>query len=335
MLSHWQTTLSNIVTEPKVLFDYLKLDLRYLAPAEKLSKHFPLRITYPYLEKIQKSNLKDPLLRQILPLGAEQAHIKDFNANPLYENKFNPLPGLLHKYRSRVLITISGSCAINCRYCFRREFPYKDNTLRAENWDAILEYLHLHTEVNEVIFSGGDPLILPDRALERAIQLIEKVPHITRLRIHSRLPVVIPARLDLPFLKILQASRLNVILVVHINHPQEIDLPLATALKTTQASGITLLNQSVLLRGINDDAKVLADLSEALFEAKVLPYYLHQLDQVQGSAHFTVEKKRALEIYQDLQRQLPGFLLPKYVVEEPGQHSKTLISTSIPIHSNV
>ena len=272
---------------------------------------------------MQEENPTDPLLLQVMPNRDEFNEVPGFSHDPLIENDAASTSGMLHKYESRVLLIFRGGCAVNCRYCFRRHFPYQEHHLTQQKWATIEAYIIAHSEVNEVILSGGDPLMASDAHVIKAAQKLAKLPQIKRLRIHSRLPIVIPDRLTRALAEQLQATKLQIILVVHANHPREISSALKTKLQIWQQHGITLLNQSVLLAGVNDDAEVLAELSEELFAAGILPYYLHQLDKVAGAAHFQVEDKKALAIQAQLLKMLPGFLVPKLVREIGGEASKT------------
>jgi EF-P beta-lysylation protein EpmB len=241
------------------------------------------------------------------------------------ESSFNPVPGIVHKYRNRVLMIISPNCAINCRYCFRRHFPYDENRQSKQQWLKALDYLKTKPEINEVIYSGGDPLAANDHFLRWLTAEIESIQHIKRLRIHTRLPVVIPSRVDDQLLSWLGNTKLKSTLVLHINHANEIDETLRQGVDRLKKSGITVLNQSVLLKGINDNSDQLISLSEKLFDAGIMPYYLHILDPVQGASHFDVSMDRAVEIFCQIQTELPGFLVPKLVQERAGERSKSLI----------
>ena len=249
-----------------------------------------------------------------------------YSTDPLDESSHNPIAGIVHKYRNRLLLIVSPACAINCRYCFRRHFPYQENRQNKEQWLQALTYISSNTDINEVIFSGGDPLAANDQFLGWLAEQIAAIPHIKRLRIHTRLPVVIPSRINDSFLRWATASRLKPIVVLHINHSNEIDAEVAEAVARLLDAGIKVLNQTVLLKDINDNAATLNALSERLFDCGITPYYLHLLDPVQGASHFDIDTSQAREIYGQLQTLLPGFLLPKLVREIPGKLSKTLIS---------
>ena len=277
----------------------------------------------PYAAKIEKGNHNDPLLRQILPVEEELNIAPGFTHDPLGEQDANALPGILHKYKSRILLISGSACAINCRYCFRRHFPYEENGFSRQDMENILSYLKNHPEINEVILSGGDPLMSSNQRLSQVLTPLDQLTQIKRLRIHSRLPVVIPERIDQGFLDTVSNLQNPLVLVTHVNHPQELDHRFDHAMKTLQQNGIHLLNQTVLLKGVNDDNHTLVALSERLFAAGVLPYYLHLLDRVQGASHFLVTGERAVNIYQHLLKELPGFLVPKLVREISGMPSKT------------
>ncbi|ATG73037.1 EF-P beta-lysylation protein EpmB [Zobellella denitrificans] len=319
---NWQKELARAFTSPEQLLDYLHIDPTPWQAGFPARRLFPMRVPRPFADKMRPGDPRDPLLRQVLPLGEEFAEVPGFVADPLDEHD-SALPGLLHKYRSRVLLVLRGGCAINCRYCFRRHFPYADNSPGREGWREALDYIAADPGINEVILSGGDPLMAKDEQLATLLDALEAIPHLRRLRIHSRLPVVIPARLTGALKARLARSRLRAVLVLHVNHAQEVDDILAEALQDWRRAGITLLNQSVLLAGVNDDAEVLEALSERLFEAGVLPYYLHQLDQVQGAAHFAVGDDQARALMARLLARLPGFLVPRLVREVGGETSKT------------
>ena len=276
-----------------------------------------------YLNRIAYADIDDPLLRQVLPLGEEAFTPHGYVVDPLAEADHRPAKGLIHKYAGRVLLIASPNCAINCRYCFRRHFPYSDNSPSRAQWQEALDYLRSDTTIHEAILSGGDPLAASDRQLAWLVEQLESIPHLKRLRIHTRLPVVIPDRVDDALLGWLSATRLQKVVVLHINHANEVDQAMVDACARLKQTSATLLNQSVLLRGVNDDVATLATLSERLFEADILPYYLHVLDPVQGAAHFDVPDSEARELVARLRDHLPGFLMPRLVREIPGKASKT------------
>lgn len=321
----WQDALIQAVRDPRELLELLELPLELLTQAEAASKLFELKVPRPFIERMTKGDLSDPLLRQVLPLGEEQTLAPGFSHDPLEEAQSNALKGLVHKYQGRVLLVVAPNCAVNCRYCFRRHFPYQDNNPSRQQWLKVFEQIAQDSTIHEVIFSGGDPLASPDRQLQWMVDQLEQIPHLKRLRIHTRLPVVIPQRITDAMIGWLTGSRLKPIVVIHANHAKELDDHVAAGLLKLHQQGVMLLNQAVLLKGINDQLSDLVDLSERLFELDVLPYYLHLLDKVQGTAHFDLPNDEALSLHRQLQGVLPGFLVPKLVREEAGENQKTLI----------
>ncbi len=318
----WQRELAEVCTDAKQLAAQLSLPPNFIHDHLSASKLFPLRVTQHFISLMARGDLHDPLLRQVLPHADEFIEADGFVRDPLAEQQQHQ-PGMLHKYRSRVLVILRGGCAINCRYCFRRHFPYDQHHFGPQQRAELLELISADAAINEVILSGGDPLLATDQQLDRLLSELEALPQLTRIRIHSRLPVVLPSRLTTTLAERLQQSRLNAVLVIHSNHPNEIDPTLTAALQHWRKFDITLLNQSVLLRGVNDDAQTLAQLSEKLFTAGVLPYYLHQLDKVAGASHFAVSDDQARQIERELRGILPGFLVPQLVREIAGEASKT------------
>jgi EF-P beta-lysylation protein EpmB len=278
---------------------------------------------------MRKGDPRDPLLRQVLPLGEELVAAPGFVADPLAELAALPARGLLHKYEGRVLLIATGACAVNCRYCFRRHFPYAEEAA-GEGFEEALAYVAGDPSIEEVILSGGDPLLLPDRTLSGLAESLAAIPHVARLRVHSRTPVVLPERVDAGLLAWLAGTRLAPVLVIHANHAREIDAAVAAAMAELRAAGVTLLNQSVLLEGVNDSVEALADLSRALFAAGVLPYYLHHLDRVAGAAHFEVGEERARRLVGEVAARLPGYLVPRLVREVPGAPAKAQVAPSYP-----
>jgi EF-P beta-lysylation protein EpmB len=322
----WQVILSDLITDPKELLQILELE----PPAETLSKsilkQFPLKAPRPYVARIEKGNWQDPLLKQLWPEHLEDQSSPDYSLDPLAELSSNPVPGLLHKYAGRVLLTPVSHCAIHCRYCFRRHFDYQQNTPSKAGWTDALDYIRQDQSIEEVIYSGGDPLAAADRHLAWLTEQIEQISHVKTLRIHTRLPILIPQRVNQALINWLTRSRLKVVMVLHVNHPRELDPAVAHAINTLSTNGITMLNQSVLLKDVNDNSSVLAELSKALFSINVLPYYLHTLDKIQGVAHFDIPEPRALEIIEELRKMLPGYLVPRLVRELPGQESKMALT---------
>lgn len=321
----WQTSLKNVVTDPAELLEILELPQSLLEQATKAAQLFPLRVPHEFIARMQRGKIDDPLLQQILPIAAEFSEQPGFTTDPLEESQASPSPGVVHKYRDRVLLILSGACAVNCRYCFRRHFPYGDNQLSGKNWQRALDYIRSKPEVQEVIFSGGDPLVTSDLRLTKMIADLEQIKSVQRLRIHTRLPVVIPSRITAELIHSMQNSRFDKVLVLHINHPQEINAQLQEAARRLRVAGITLLNQAVLLKGINDNDKIQSELSRALFKIGVLPYYLFLFDPVKGAGHFDIPMLRAQQIAAKMQESLPGYLMPRLAKEIPGQASKTLI----------
>jgi len=274
---------------------------------------------------MRKGDSRDPLLLQVLPVQQEAQTAAGFVPDPLDELDNMPAPGLLHKYQGRALLTATGACAIHCRYCFRRHFPYTDANPLADQWQQSVDYVAQHSDITELILSGGDPLTLTDARLHSLTDQLAEIRHLRTLRIHSRLPVVLPERIDAGLLSWLETRQLKVVMVIHCNHPNEIDADVGAAMQRLRQAGVTLLNQSVLLRDINDDVATLVRLSEQLFSVDVLPYYLHQLDKVQGAAHFEVDETIAQQLIDGVSASLPGYLVPRLVQEVPGMPGKTLL----------
>jgi len=321
-MKNWQKSLKQVITDPKALIKLLKLDLALLPEAEAAAKLFPLRVPREFIKRIKKGDLNDPLLRQILPLGVELEAVKGFVPDPLGEKSVNPVPGLLHKYHGRVLLTVAGACGVNCRYCFRREFPYQANNPGTKGWEQTLDYIKNDPTINEVIFSGGDPLVATDHYLATLTKKIAKIPQVKTLRIHTRMPIVIPERINAEFIKWISGTRLHPVIVVHCNHANEINDDVRKAMKRLNKANILVLNQAVLLKDVNDSVEILIELSEKLFEMQVLPYYLHMLDKVSGSAHFEIEERVAKQLIWQMQLRLPGYLVPTLVREEAGAKTK-------------
>lgn len=276
-----------------------------------IDNNFPFKAPKSFMDRINNNNPNDPLLLQVLPQECELQDVPGFTSDPLDEAYHSPISGLIHKYQDRILLQVADDCAINCRFCFRRYM----RSNKVSNWEAVLSYIANNTQVREVILSGGDPLILKHSELLEIIQQLAKITHLKRLRIHTRMPIISPEH-KLP---LLTQTRLKIIVVVHCNHPNEINAEVAKAINYLTTIGVTVLNQSVLLKNINDNAKVLIDLSEKLFNMGIVPYYLHILDKVKGAAHFTVDVAAAKQIYAKMQAGLPGYLVPKLVIDTPEQ----------------
>lgn len=319
----WLTQLADVVTSPDELLHLLNVDGdANLLAGRDAKRLFALRVPRAFIARMEPGNPNDPLLRQVLTSKEEFINAPGFSTDPL-EEQHSVVPGLLHKYSNRALLLVKGGCAVNCRYCFRRHFPYAENQGNKRNWQQALEYISAHPQLDEIIFSGGDPLMAKDHELDWLLTQLESIPHIKRLRIHSRLPIVIPARITDTLVARIAASSLQVLLVNHVNHANEIDAAFRTSMRKLRMAGVTLLNQSVLLRGVNDNANTLADLSNALFDAGVMPYYLHVLDKVQGAAHFMVSDEEARAIVRELLTLVSGYLVPKLAREIGGEPSKT------------
>jgi EF-P beta-lysylation protein EpmB len=319
----WQEILSDLITDPKELLQFLELDETKLALGSDALDQFSLKVPRPFARRMRKGDWNDPLLRQVWPDLLEELSGPGNSFDPLSERDFNPIQGLLHKYHGRALLTVAPHCAVHCRYCFRRHFNYGDNSPSREEWGNVLKYLAEDASIEEAIFSGGDPLALSDRQLAWLIDQVSGISHISTLRIHTRLPIVIPQRVTDKLIQILTESRLKVVIVVHCNHSQELDKETKAGLSTLAANSIIMLNQSVILKEVNDTSQILIELSRALFSCDVLPYYLHLPDRVSGTAHFQVSKSHALEVLGGVRRRLPGYLVPTLVQEEAGNSSKT------------
>lgn len=323
MNTRWQKILAEGFSSAAELLKFLELPVN-LGSIE-VEQQFRTRVPRGFAERMEKGNPKDPLLLQVLATAAELAVVEGYVVDPLKEEEANPLPGLIHKYAGRVLVMLTGACAVNCRYCFRRHFPYAENTMNPQNWEAILDYLQQDPSLKEVILSGGDPLLAGNAVFKRILPPLEAISHIKTLRIHTRLPIVLPERIDEEFLEIMKATPLRKVMVLHSNHPNEIDKNVVNAVDKLRKAGFFMLNQSVLLKEVNDDAAILAALSERLFDAGVLPYYLHVLDKVAGGAHFDISTLKVSKVYKTLQNQISGYLLPQLVKEEPMIPHKVLI----------
>jgi EF-P beta-lysylation protein EpmB len=318
----WQAVLAGAVSDPAELCRLLRLPAGLAAEATLAARQFPLRVPRPYLARIRPGDPRDPLLAQVLPTREEQADRPHFVRDPLGEAASVCPAGLLRKYRRRVLILASGACGVHCRFCFRRHFPHLD---AKNSFAAALARIAADESIEEVILSGGDPLVLSDRRLAELAGQLAEIPHLRRLRVHTRLPIVIPERVTGALLAWLRGTRLAAWVVVHANHPAELDAAVAAALGRLVDAGVPVLNQSVLLRGVNDRADVLAELCRRLADLRVQPYYLHQLDRVAGAAHFEVPAARGLRLIESLRAELPGYAVPRYVRDRPGAASKELL----------
>ncbi|MEM7378396.1 MAG: EF-P beta-lysylation protein EpmB [Pseudomonadota bacterium] len=318
----WKAALADTVQDVAELCALLALTPTDSARLEQICRGFPLRVPRGFVERMRTGDPDDPLLRQVLPDLAEAVVTPGYTADPLGETAATAVPGVLHKYANRALVAVTGSCAVHCRYCFRRHFDYDAHRLGPTAWGAVLDYLARQPAVNEVIFSGGDPLNATDAALSAKVRDLESLDHITRLRVHTRQPVVLPERVDAQLLDWVSTTRFDTVFVVHANHANELDDRVESALLALRDAGATLLNQSVLLAGVNDNAEALVALSERLFACGALPYYLHLPDRVQGTAHFHVTDARARSLHQVMQARLPGYLVPRLAREVAGEPNK-------------
>ena len=318
----WQQELARGFRDPDELLVHLGLADHAGDQAHRAAAAFPLRVPRYFADLMRHGDPADPLLRQVLPVAEELASAAGYVADPVGDLGVGIGGGLLQKYAGRALLITTGACAVHCRYCFRRHYPYGADAAIRNRWQGPLEVLSKRSDIVEVILSGGDPLTLSDDNLRALLNGLEGLPHLRRLRIHSRLPVVLPARMHPELIEMLGRSRLAVSLVVHVNHPREVTPRLGEVLAPLRCEGIVLLNQSVLLAGVNDEPVVLAELSERLFDIGVLPYYLHQLDPVAGAAHFQVDDDRARSLHENLSARLPGYLVPRLVVDRPETSSK-------------
>ena len=321
---NWQSQLSDLITDPLELLNLLELSAdQLLSGAIVASEQFKLRVPRAFVEKMKVGDPLDPLLLQVLPHHLELEHHPEFVTDPLGEEAANQMAGVLHKYQSRFLLTLTGACAIHCRYCFRRHFPYQENLPKNDDWLNIKQYIEQNPQINEVILSGGDPLTLSNRKIALWLERLASLPQLKILRIHSRVPIVIPNRIDDELLSILKNSRLRIIVVVHSNHAAELDDFTCSKLLQLSFHHITVLNQAVLLKGVNDSAKILTELSFRLFDARIMPYYLHVLDKVKGAQHFDLRSSEIDQIYSEVLASLPGYLVPKLVREIAGEKNKT------------
>jgi EF-P beta-lysylation protein EpmB len=325
----WQHALASAITDPFELVSLLGLPRELAERAVTAGAGFGLRVPRGFAARMRHGDTADPLLRQVLPLPEERLEVPGYGTDPLREAEARHAPGLLRKYRGRALLVTTGACAVHCRYCFRREFPYDEQGGALGRWREALQHIAADPTLSEVILSGGDPLSLSDARLAALGSELSRIPHVTTLRIHTRQPIVLPERVDPGLLAWLRSLPWRTVIVVHANHAHEIDAPVAAALQALRNTGATLLNQSVLLAGVNDDAATLAALSRALHAAGVLPYYLHMPDRVSGTAHFAVTERTAAAIVDRLARELPGYLVPRLVRETPGEAAKTVLAAGI------
>ena len=320
----WQRQLAEAIRDPGELLSRLQLPVeRLTVPAAAAVQGFPTLVPQSFLARMETGNRDDPLLLQVLPVAAEAEQVRGFTADPVGDSSARAAAGMLHKYHGRALLITTGTCAVHCRYCFRREYPYHEEPRRMTDWEPALRQIGQNESITEVILSGGDPLILSDDRLRTLCGRIDSIDHVERLRIHTRLPIVLPARVTDELLALLQGLRSQPIVVVHANHANEIATDCEMALRAIVRAGIPVLNQTVLLKNVNDSVEALELLSRRLINTGVMPYYVHQLDRVQGAAHFEVTDKVARELMIGIRRRLPGYAVPQLVREIPGESSKT------------
>ena len=326
-ISRWQQELAHAFKDPAELLAAVKLTADQIPGGIDVNQPFPQRVPHSYVNQMRPGDPADPLLLQVLPRQLESAIQPGFLHDPVGDTAAAAIPGLLHKYHGRVLLITTGACPIHCRYCFRRHFPYADNRPDDRQWRAAVDYIATNPEINEVILSGGDPLSLSTQRLAEITAALHEIPHLQRLRIHTRMPIVLPSRIDDEFLSWLSGLPWQTVLVTHCNHANELSDEVQCALNKIRSTGTTLLNQSVLLKAVNDNVDTLCQLSEALFASGVLPYYLHLLDRVQGAAHFDVSESSAHYLMDGVRRRLPGFLVPQLVRETAGKPYKEPIAS--------
>jgi EF-P beta-lysylation protein EpmB len=318
----WQRAWREAVRDPRELLALLGLESLAASLSDEAAARFPLRVPHAFAARMRHGDPADPLLRQVLPVLDEDRIVPGFALDAVGDGAARAARGVIRKYHGRALLVATGACAVHCRYCFRRHFPYAEETAAAEGWRAAVAAIAADATIDEVILSGGDPLALATPKLAELTDALAAVPHLRRLRIHTRLPIVLPDRVDAPLLDWLRALPWPVAVVVHANHANEFDAGVDAAMAALRGAGATLLNQAVLLRGVNDGVDALAALSERAFAAGVLPYYLHQLDRVAGTAHFEVPDARARELHAALAARLSGYLVPRLVREIPGDTGK-------------
>ncbi|MEM8669619.1 MAG: EF-P beta-lysylation protein EpmB [Planctomycetota bacterium] len=317
----WQVAIRRAVRTTSRLRELLRLPPE---PVSNTAKNgFPTFVPLEYLRRITPGDPNDPLLRQVLPIAAEDDSYSGESADPVGDRDAVAAPGLLHKYHGRALLIVTGACGVHCRYCFRQEFPYRQDSGAADHWEHAIDYLSSHQEIEEVLLSGGDPLTQTDRSLSRLLHRIDSIDHIRRLRVHTRMPIVIPQRITDELVELFRQLRMTTWFVVHANHPRELDDAVLDRLGRLIDNGIPVMNQAVLLKGVNDDAATLIQLCRRLVDHRIQPYYLHQLDRVRGTQHFEVSVKVGNQLMTELRASLPGYAVPKYVVEDAGKTSKT------------
>lgn len=328
-LASWQADFAAAVTDPAELASLLGLPESWVGPAREAARMFPMRVPRSFVARMRRGDPTDPLLRQVLPVAEELEHTAGRSSDPLQEADAHRAPGLLHKYRGRALLIATGACAMHCRYCFRREFPYEDQQSDTGRWHDALAALAADPSIEELILSGGDPLSLGDARLQSLSRALADIPQLRSLRLHTRNAVVLPSRVDDGLVEWIKGLPWRVTVVLHVNHAQELEGDAVEAIARLRSTGALLLNQSVLLRGVNDDAATLVALSKRLHELGVLPYYLHLTDAVNGTAHFDVDELRGRAIVDALARALPGYLVPRLVREVPGEEAKVVLAAGL------
>ncbi|MBL8201803.1 MAG: EF-P beta-lysylation protein EpmB [Chromatiales bacterium] len=324
---HWQAELARGFREPGQLLAALGLTAADCGLAPGAAAAFPLRVPRGFVARMRPGDPRDPLLLQVLPAPDEALTAPGFVSDPVGDLDSVRTPGLLQKYSGRALLVATGACAVHCRYCFRRDYPYGEHSAAAGHLESALEAIAGDPSLEEIILSGGDPLVLADHRLEAVVNALDDLPHVRRIRLHTRVPVVLPERVDARLLRFLGNLRTRIVVVIHANHPRELADPVVAGLRALGAATGPVLNQSVLLRGINDSPEAIIDLSRGLFEAGVMPYYLHQMDRVSGAAHFAVADEEARRLIAAAMEALPGYLVPRLVREVPGAPSKTLLGS--------
>jgi EF-P beta-lysylation protein EpmB len=319
----WRRQWREAVRDPRELLSLLGLGTLAARLSPAAAAAFPLRVPRAFVARMRHGDADDPLLRQVLPIDAEDALAPGFALDAVGDGAARAATGVLHKYAGRALLVATGSCAVHCRYCFRRHFPYAQESAGADRWSGAVEYLRGDDTIEEVLLSGGDPLSMSTARLRELTEALRGIAHLRRLRLHTRLPVVLPDRVDAELCAWLAALPWPVTVVLHANHANEFDAGVDAACARLRAAGAQLLNQAVLLRAVNDSVEALAGLSTRGFEAGVLPYYLHQLDRVHGTAHFEVPDAEARVLHSALAARLPGYLVPRLVREIPGESGKS------------
>lgn len=322
----WGEALKRAIRDPDQLLSVLELPEDLRDGARRAAEQFPLFAPLEFISRMRKRDPADPLLRQVLPVEAELMDAPGFVRDPVGDGPARLEPGLLQKYHGRALMVTTGACAIHCRYCFRRHYPYSESPRSVAEWQPAIERLASDPDLEEVLLSGGDPLTLVDDTLAELAARLAEIPQLQRLRVHTRLPIVIPQRVTEALIGWLRGTRLATLVVVHANHPAELDGPTSDALGRLVDAGIPVLNQAVLLRGVNDDPEVLAELSRRLVRLRVLPYNLNQLDRVAGAAHFEVDAQLGLQWIDQLRARLPGYAVPRFVQEVGGDPGKRLLA---------